>query len=397
MFISKWVALLTAFGLFFFSLNANSASPNYDKTREAGDVIGVVQICSQGISDAQVYVRGSSFIARTNSQGQFKISYMQEGVFDFVIRNESGIVGIIPQVQVLKKQTVDLGLHNFCLDLDGDGYTPPLDCDDANSSINPAATDVCGDGIDNDCSGAADEGCLVCTDVDLDGFYAQANCNTPLDCNDGNPAINPLATEVCDGVDNNCNGQTDETGSIGEQTYYYDYDRDGFGDPTNTRFGCSVPVDYVAQGGDCDDNDPTTNPAAQEIIGDGIDNDCNGITDEGSDLDADGHLSILHGGGDCNDTDPRVKPGQTNYFSSGSNHSPAYDYNCNGTEDKLDTQLADYTDSTVFFLEFCTVTQTGWKDTVPACGSTARYFNSTMSNASGTCDSNAHNKTQSCR
>jgi len=81
------------------------------------------------------------------------------------------------------------------------------DCDDTNAAINPAATEVC-DGVDNDCDGQVDEG--LNADADGDGFTAIGSCTGSADdCDDTNAAINPAATEVCDGVDNDCDGLVD--------------------------------------------------------------------------------------------------------------------------------------------------------------------------------------------
>ena len=73
------------------------------------------------------------------------------------------------------------------------------DCDDANAGINPDAVEVC-DSIDNNCDGASDEG----FDVDGDGY---TSCGG--DCDDGDGGINPSAAETCDGIDNNCDGNID--------------------------------------------------------------------------------------------------------------------------------------------------------------------------------------------
>ena len=104
-----------------------------------------------------------------------------------------------------------------CTDGDGDNYYAEpgcgtaVDCNDGNASINPGADEVCGDGIDNNCSNAVDEGCVTCTDNDADSFYAELDCGTPRDCNDGDASINPAAAEVCgDGIDNNCSNVIDE-------------------------------------------------------------------------------------------------------------------------------------------------------------------------------------------
>jgi len=97
-------------------------------------------------------------------------------------------------------------------DKDGDGFSMPFDCNDNNSFINPGAVEICGDGLDNNCDGQIDETCgtpPVCPDRDQDG-YTDAACGG-ADCNDADPTINPGAPEICgDGIDNNCNGLVDE-------------------------------------------------------------------------------------------------------------------------------------------------------------------------------------------
>ncbi len=124
-------------------------------------------------------------------------------------------------------------------DADGDGYGTESDtmfvvqqpegyvaqagdCDDANAGANPGAEEVF-DGADNDCDGDIDEnvGFVYYRDADGDGF---GNANDSIlaggppegyvadasDCDDGDAGVNPLADEVCDGIDNNCDGNTDE-------------------------------------------------------------------------------------------------------------------------------------------------------------------------------------------
>jgi len=82
-----------------------------------------------------------------------------------------------------------------------DGYAETGgDCDGADPAINPGATETC-DGIDNNCDSLVDEG----FDTDGDGF---TSCSG--DCNDGDAGINPGATEICDGIDNNCDSLVDE-------------------------------------------------------------------------------------------------------------------------------------------------------------------------------------------
>ena len=185
---------------------------------------------------------------------------------------------------------------NFCMittwyrDADADGYGNPADsttqcgqpagyvsnntdCNDTNAAINPGAAEVC-DGIDNNCNGQTDEGLPTTTwysDGDADGYGNPTGptliqCNQPTgsvsnntDCNDANAAINPGATEVCDGVDNNCNGQVDE--GLPTTTWYPDDDGDGYGDPAGPILDqCGQPTGYVADNTDCNDANPLEYP-----------------------------------------------------------------------------------------------------------------------------------------
>ncbi len=92
---------------------------------------------------------------------------------------------------------VDPGCNNG--DGDGDGYTVATgDCSDSNAAIYPGAPELC-DSLDNDCNGQMDENCGV--DADGDGYGAYEG-----DCDDSNPLVFPNAAEPCDGVDNDCDG-----------------------------------------------------------------------------------------------------------------------------------------------------------------------------------------------
>ncbi len=105
-------------------------------------------------------------------------------------------------------------------DDDGDGWSNDDDCDDGNPSVHPGATEICDDGLDNDCSGGDLASTLHYQDGDGDG-YGDGEvwvCGTPGaglvavggDCDDGDPGIHPGAGELCDAVDNNCDGEVDE-------------------------------------------------------------------------------------------------------------------------------------------------------------------------------------------
>jgi len=105
-----------------------------------------------------------------------------------------------------------LGSGGPCTDEDGDGYCAEIDdCNDAVAAINPGATEVCEDGVDNDCDGV-DDTCVNCTDDDGDGYCAEDD-----DCDDSNPFINPGALEVCgNSVDENCDSVAEECPTCGE-------------------------------------------------------------------------------------------------------------------------------------------------------------------------------------
>ncbi len=125
-------------------------------------------------------------------------------------------------------------------------------------------------------------------DTDGDGYGDSSNstqaCSTPsgyvsnsTDCDDNDANNYPGNTEVCDGQDNDCDGQVDEGAG---NTYYADTDGDGYGDSNNSTQACSTPSGYVSNSTDCDDNDANNYPGNTEVC-DGQDNDCDGQVDEG--------------------------------------------------------------------------------------------------------------------
>lgn len=132
------------------------------------------------------------------------------------------------------------------------------DCNDENASIHPDAQEVCYNDIDDDCDGSTDEGCPCEEGSKMMCGIDKGECKIGWQiCIKGNwsdcDGIMP-SSEICDNKDNDCDGKIDEI---------FDVDNDGY---TN----CSTPI------ADCNDLDKNINPAAYDICGDGIDQDCDG-------------------------------------------------------------------------------------------------------------------------
>jgi hypothetical protein len=249
------------------------------------------------------------------------------------------------------------------LDEDGDGWAAEDDCDDSDPTIHPEADETC-NGLDDDCDERVDEDAVDAgswyADVDADGYgadeHSQQACTQPTgttseggDCDDADPAINPGASELCDGIDNDCDDDVDED-ATDAATWYTDDDHDGWGDPDAAVLACEQPADATgpALATDCDDSDPGIHPGATETC-DGRDENCDGRIDEGlatttwyTDADHDGYGDVgapvtacSRPGGtvanatDCDDSDPAVNP-------DGSESCDGVDEDCNGVVDDKD-------------------------------------------------------------
>ncbi|MFH1253564.1 MAG: putative metal-binding motif-containing protein [Candidatus Uhrbacteria bacterium] len=192
-------------------------------------------------------------------------------------------------------------------------------------------------------------------DADADGFgidngdYNQVACDQPTgyvnntnDCDDADPAINPDADELCNGVDDNCDSnidvQPDGSPPIDATDWWFDQDGDGYGSNMNDPYRACPDNESVVDRGmidndhDCNDHDPTVNPDTIEIC-DGVDNDCDQYVDESGaagaptwyyDADADGYGDLnqpfdactspdnyVADSTDCNDADASINPDVT--------------------------------------------------------------------------------------
>ena len=272
-------------------------------------------------------------------------------------------------------------LGTWYADADADGYGDPdallescdppsgyvsdgSDCDDTSDVSYPGAEEVC-DEADNDCDDSVDEGVTTTYYQDSDGDeYGVSDittdaCETPTgyadspgDCDDTDIAVNPLAVEVCDSIDNDCDGTVDEDDATDAATWYADTDSDAFGDPGTATQSCDQPSGYVSDSTDCDDLEAGSYPGAAEVC-DEEDNDCDGTTDEGvtttyyADDDGDGHgdpadtteaCSLPSGhvatNADCDDTDGTISPNATEICDT-------VDNDCDGTVDEDDAVDAE--------------------------------------------------------
>ena len=243
------------------------------------------------------------------------------------------------------------------------------DCDDTDAAVNPSADEVC-NGIDDDCDSLVDDDDPGLTDAstwyrDADGDgYGRSDTTTDscsaesgwvadaTDCDDDEASANPAGSEVCDGLDNDCDGSIDDEASDAE-TFYADADGDGFGDPDSMSEACTAESGFVSDASDCDDTNGDVNPDADELCN-GIDDDCSGDVDDdpvdlGSwyvDDDGDGFGSdetveacdqpsgSSTDDGDCDDGDAAVNPDAEELCNE-------LDDDCDGYVDDDDPDLAD--------------------------------------------------------
>jgi len=246
--------------------------------------------------------------------------------------------------------------------------TAIADCNDSNSAVFPGAIEAC-NGLDDDCDAQVDEaGADGCSDFfydnDGDGFGVAGNkkclcaaqgkfsASEAGDCLDANKNVYPGATEVCNLLDDDCDGLTDEENALSCKAFYKDSDSDGFGQPGVTKCLCQADGEFKAlQGGDCNDLDSQVFPGAVESCNHKDDN-CNGLTDEDNaagctlfylDNDHDGYgttsrclcepsgLYTAPEGGDCKDSNASVHPGAIEACNS-------VDDDCDGQIDEADAE-----------------------------------------------------------
>ncbi|HMV68703.1 MAG TPA: MopE-related protein, partial [Myxococcota bacterium] len=279
------------------------------------------------------------------------------------------------------------GADDCWVDADRDGHGgavsahgEDLDCDDlpgqtsdsddcldvgpGAAGVYPGASEVPANGVDEDCDGVDD--CYA--DQDGDGFAGPgAVPGDDLVCGDGDglfprvtdcddvgvgaELVHPGAPEACNGYDDDCDALIDgaDPDGSGDAAWYPDADGDGYGRPGAFILSCTPPPGYSPSDADCDDLGPRAadaHPGADEVVADGVDQDCDGADDCWLDADGDGFGGLTSGPGDdrvCGDAPGEaaasddcldVGPGAASVF-------PGAAEVCNGRDDDCDGRVDD--------------------------------------------------------
>jgi len=259
-------------------------------------------------------------------------------------------------------------------DEDGDGVVAADDCDDTSAEVGPDRPELC-NGVDDDCDGVVDEeaedALVWFQDADGDGFgdpeapaeacvRPQGFADRADDCDDADPQVSPAGVEVCNGVDDDCDGEADGDGALDRRTWYPDDDGDGVGRATDSVVACEAPSGHTAAAGDCDDADATVAPGAAEVCN-GIDDDCDGKPDDldpsldlasattfWADADGDGHgdgaapvvacvqpVGTATSDDDCDDGAADISPSAAEVCDG------LVDEDCDGLVDDADPDVSD--------------------------------------------------------
>jgi hypothetical protein len=291
------------------------------------------------------YISGHSIYSRSAAEALTLLTgdeYFPGGMAEYLIPANSGFLG------VEKGPSVDVTLQ----------WATYRDASDQTSlsriwgGIHPPVDDIPGRVLGTKVGTNAFEKAkkyFFSSDFDSDGY------GPSVDCDDTDPDIFPGAAEICDGIDNDCDGTVDN--GLNFVAYYADADDDGYGDFATEIMACSPPAGFVTNSFDCYDGDPNVYPGALEIC-DGLDNDCNGLFDEGLEIltyyeDADGD-----GFGNANSSVPTClaspPEGFVTNFLDCDDHDPLRNPNTAETCDGIDNDCDGLIDNNLTINTFYT-------------------------------------------
>ena len=289
-FISSSVTMTFSTALQSFSIGTASSSGGSVTGYDASGA--VLDVASRSVSStmSQTSVSGTGIVEVVVSATAYA------GVYDdlswTVLRDDDGDGYTIDVDCDDADPAVNPGATESCnlVDDDCDGTVDESDAIDAGTWFADADADGYGDAAVSD---------VACTQPS--GTVADAT-----DCDDADATVNPGATESCNLVDDDCDGTVDESDAIDASLWFGDADADGYGDAAVWAVACTQPSGTVADATDCDDADATVNPGATEVPYDAIDQDCDGS--DLCDADADGFDAPECDGTDCDDDDDTVNP-----------------------------------------------------------------------------------------
>ncbi len=343
--------LLSLLGAGLIYTGCGGGEPSSDSSCGKPDAIGIQQdaaVDTYGIDT--INVKADTFLDAIDTAKDFLLGLETKVSTDADTEEET---------------SADVYQITLCPDLDKDGFFGTIsgeecyapsgkdgDCKDNNKLIYPGALEIC-DGIDNGCNGLTDE------EIPNQSYYTGpaetlgvGTCTGGIkSCVSGKwkittPEVIPAAIEVCDEKDNNCNSFTDE--GLVNKIYYKDADGDENGNLYSSIIACSIPAGYVTNHDDCDDNNKLIYLDADELCN-GKDDDCDGEIDNGAvplkyffDGDSDGYgdangtaiescvalpLGYVTNKTDCNDQNQNINPSVPEACNN-------LDDNCNGSTDE---------------------------------------------------------------
>ncbi|MBP7684185.1 MAG: hypothetical protein KBB95_19915 [Deltaproteobacteria bacterium] len=248
---------------------------------------GTLPACSSGPTDPGPGDQGAACVADPDCDDGAFCNGVERCNMSAANADARGCSASTPPCSVADCDEDEDTCAGVCPDGDSDGHPSAAcggdDCDDADASRFPGNLEVCDLlGHDEDC----DMSTLGGTDSDRDAFVDARCCNPNgsggsvcgEDCNDARRNVHPLASEVCDYVDNNCDGLVDDGVALAG---YRDRDQDSRGDALVATMGCPGYPGFSTAFGDCDDQDPARSDTRAEAC-DGVDNDCDTLLDEDS-------------------------------------------------------------------------------------------------------------------